>query len=267
MSFNCTGIKHSLDELEQKVLNPLHQTLGWAPQAILLQECKASKERMMNIKIPGYRPVVSTQNIMVNAGIHQVRGCVILVADHINVQPLPDMSGSPKVTEESPKLEDVELIGVKVTGDALNTYKTPFELWNIYCPGGYKHANHCKPLITSLFNRKGDILLAGDMNSDIGNESTSQTCPTIRNHLGAQQETKGVTILNDPWEATQESGSVLDLAVSKGGWTHGFVHPVALHIKSDHYPIIIGLTTDSSRLKHIRLEKNKRYKRDEETAN
>ena len=125
MTFNCSGLNTSEHQLEH-FLRLLQNDQTCVPKALLLQECFLPFERMMNIKIPGYRPVTASKDRLLDKPTRSQRGSVILVANNINVQPLKEMTRN-----------NVELIGVKLIGDSEKKYSEPVELWTIYS-GPYK---------------------------------------------------------------------------------------------------------------------------------
>jgi len=122
VTFNCTGLNKSTKDQLQLFLNEIGDTLGSRPQAIMLQECFLTREELMTIKMRGYRAVVATGGQRSKSQC-QRRGSVILVDMFLNVQVLRERS------MQGEKGEVVELIGIKVIGDADKTFDNPFELW------------------------------------------------------------------------------------------------------------------------------------------
>ena len=134
LSFNCSGLQTSQEQLThfiKELYNDLQQNLT----ALLLQECFMSYDLMMQLKIPGYRPVAASKGIIKRGKPLNRRGCVILVEDSVNVQPLKERTHN-----------KVEMIGVKIIGDNNKKYEVPYELWCVYS-GPYvkriEHASNC----------------------------------------------------------------------------------------------------------------------------
>ena len=104
-----------------------------------------SYDLMMQLKIPGYRPVAASKGIIKHGKSLNRRGCVILVEDSVNVQP-------PKERTHS----KVEMIGVKIIGDNNKKYEVPYELWCVYSGPYVTEDRACKQLLKKWENFKKD---------------------------------------------------------------------------------------------------------------
>ena len=257
LTFNCSGLNTTQDQLV-RFLQEVNKNLGITPIALLLQECFMTKDKIMKLKLPGYRPVAASQDIIKDGKPQNSRGSAILVAERINIQPLKE-----KTTK------GVELIGVKLVGDSEKPFKSPIEIWSAYCGPNKKEEAACVKLIKELSKkRQTRILLAGDLNNNLSFATQDKTRRTkIKSLLEKIEEEGKATILNSYSEATTKSGTLLDLGILLGSWeTTGFAYPVEIDLTSYHYPVIIGINLDDQRTRTFKYTEVARYKRDENTG-
>jgi hypothetical protein len=267
ISFNCTSIRNSKDQLE-KLLEKVGNCLGNRPRAVLLQETFLTKEEMLKLKIRGYRPIVATdQNDTDNKGR---RGSVILVDHFLNVQILKERSVKVKAKGKTKK---IEMIGVKVLGDTEKTYQNPFELWTVYSGPYTEEEPKLNNLLKTLSKeRKNRVLLMGDLNSNLSfTNSESLNNQTrgkkTRKTLEEMQDEGEVHILNEYSKRTTAQGTTIDIAITMGNWREGFAYPIEEEISSTHFAICVGVDTQEQRPKRNKNEDINipKYKRTKET--
>jgi len=210
----------------------------------LLQESFKTKEELLKLKLARtYRTVAATDGIKTRK-THR-RGCAILIDSNLNVTALKERSKN-----------NVEMIGVKVTGNSNATFKNPFELWTAYSGPYKKDALKCKQILKNLEKERGNrILLVGDLNSDFS-PNGSEVCKAIKEELESMEEKGKANILNNYDEPTtsNKNGSIIDIAVTMGEWDLGFAYPFNWDLSSVHYPICIGINTMESKKQNKRLE-------------
>ena len=206
----------------------------------MLQECFLTREELMTIKMRGYRAVVATGGQRSKSQC-QRRGSVILVDMFLNVQVLRERS------MQGEKGEVVELIGIKVIGDADKTFDNPFELWTAYSGPYSKEAKIFAKMLKNLSKeRKTRILVAGDMNSKYQPLAANQVdpCKAITDQLAELELEDNAIILNDCGVRTTHTGSTIDLAVTMGEFGTGFAFPIEYDLASTHFPVCIGICTE-----------------------
>ena len=172
----------------QIFLDELGDTLGSRPKAIMLQECFLTRNELMKLKIRGYRAVISTDGQRSKSNSRR-RGSVILVDMFVNAQALPERTK-----------QGVELIGIKVIGDADKTYKDPFELWTAYSGPYSKEAQIFASMLKKMSKeRTTRVLVAGDMNSKYQplEANKKDPCKAITEQLEELKMEDNITILND----------------------------------------------------------------------
>ena len=151
LSFNWNSINNAAKaQLERFILDI---TKIQKPVAILLQETKHSTNKMINIKIKGYRIIKTTSTSQENN-----RGSMILVSNECNAIPLGDRSES-----------NVELIGIEIYGNNKTAYKKPLEVWNLYSGPNLTDSKITSKLLDQyeFTNKKKDYLIAGDFNCNL----------------------------------------------------------------------------------------------------
>ena len=218
------------------------EQLGSRPKAILLQECFLTRDELFAIKLQDYKTVAVTapDKIRVkmpkNPGktiLRQRRASAILVDRELHVQPLK---------ERTKKL--IELIGVRVVGDARKTYEDPFDLWSVYCGPNRKEGEQLSRLLKEIVATSDRrVLLAGDFNVDINFTRSNYLYRKTVRALDEMDAEGQLCILNEYSEGTTRSGTTIDLAVTIGDWDEGFATPVQYDLGSTHYPICIGVCT------------------------
>jgi len=250
VTFNCTGLKTTKDQLEI-FLYEIGETLGSRPQAIMLQECFLTRDELMNIKMRGYRAVVATEGQRSKSQC-QRRGSVILVDMFLNVQALHERS-----------TQGVELIGIKVIGDADKTLDNPFELWTAYSGPYSKEAKIFATMLKKLNKeKKTRVLIAGDMNSKYQALAANQVdhCKAITEQLAELEMEGNTTILNDCGVRTTNTGSTIDLAITMGEFGTGFAVPIEYDLASTHFPVCIGICTGEAKSRKFDYITIPRYK-------
>ena len=213
-----------------------------------------SKEKMLALKIRGYRSVAATEATLSKSKSIR-RGCVILVDLFLNVQSLKER------TENT-----TELIGIKVIGDAEKTYINPFEVWTLYSGpyrGEAKKSSHMLKKLSK--ERKTRLIVAGDFNCDISPNLKENNANNLRDTLEEMEEKGLATIINNYDEYTTPKNTIIDLAVTMGEWEPAFTYPIQRELSSTHFPVYIGISTTETRTKQ-KYENIPRYKSTEQSA-
>ena len=134
-----------------------------------------SKFALQRIKIPGYRPVAVSEDVVQDGKIRNIKGSAILVKDDIQVQELGEKSEN-----------SIEFVGVRLIGSGDIELPEPLDLWTIYSPPSKVSEQECikiiQPMITGNINK---TLIAGDFNINLApakenRESRETLLKTIR---------------------------------------------------------------------------------------
>ena len=247
MTFNCTGLKNTLEQL--KILVEELNNTASRPNVIALQECYRDRSFLMKkLKIEGYTPVVASAGMPTKQGVR--RGSVILTDRYLVATPLKERS---HLWQTPPKSETItELIGIKIIGNSNNTYPQPIELWSAYSGPTRPEAAIFTSILEELAQTRTErVLLVGDMNSRYqpprltpGSTRLSRDpCKTIVDKLTYWEEEGNANILNEYGVSTTVNETTIDLAVTMGDWEEGFAHPAYIDLNSTHYPVLVGVLT------------------------
>lgn len=213
------------------------------------------KEKMLALKLRGYRSVAATEATLSKSQKCTRRGCVILVDLFLNVQPLKER------TENK-----TELIGIKIIGDVEKTYTNPFEVWTLYSGPNHKEAKKCSHMLEKLSkDRKCKLIVAGDFNSNLAPNLKKGSKNNLRVTLEKMEEKGRATIINNCDEYTTPNKSTIDLAVIMGVWEPAFAYPIQMDLSSTHFPVCIGISTEENKVKQ-QYEHIPRYKSTKQSA-
>ena len=218
------------------------------PALILLQETKASKEEMDNVVISGYRVINTT---IPNA--KQQWGSMILIAENYNAEPLN--------TKQEQK-ENVEIIGVRISGNTKTTWKQPIQIWNLYSPPHKEASLVSLQIIKKLIAqaRQEEISIIGDFNCNIKVDSRTKATE-MRNWMMEVQRKELVFIAND-YNSTTIRDTTIDLALTTN--ERMVASPAIVNLNSDHYPLIVAFKQEAP--KRTRKDTRPKYRRDEAIA-
>ena len=148
-----------------------------------------SKHALQRLKIPGYRPVAVSEDVVQDGKVRNIKGSVILVGDDIQVQELGEKSKN-----------SIELIGVRLIGNGEIELPEPLDLWTIYSPPSKESEQECikiiQPMITGNINK---TLIAGDFNINLApTKEKREPKKTLLNTRGKKKLKKNLkNILQD----------------------------------------------------------------------
>ena len=230
-----------------------------------------SKFALQRIKIPGYRPVAVSEDVVQDGKIRNIKGSAILVKDDIQVQELGEKSEN-----------SIEFVGVRLIGSGDIELPEPLDLWTIYSPPSKVSEQECikiiQPMITGNINK---TLIAGDFNINLApakeNRESRETLlktirkkklkPSLKKILQDFEEEGKLKILNDYSQSTTRNSTIIDLVLTMGEWTRtGFVYPIPIDLTSTHYPLVVGVNILNNKQSRIPFNTRINYTRNKETA-
>ena len=236
LSFNCRGLRGDQHSTKLSLLKKFIYEMARIkkPLVVMIQETNMTKEEMSRINVPGYRPIISTntQDSLDKSGkkIGKKLGSVILASDEVVATQLGDKS----------KGKGVELIGIRIQGNSKVKLKKPIDIWSFYCsPKKIAKNKVVQPLQEIILdkNRKGEVIIAGDFNTD----PISGYNSPLKKSIEMMQEDGEIRIAND-YKSTTIYGTILDLALTSTSEATAF--PIEINLCSDHYPLFIGIESE-----------------------